>query len=146
MAFRRRNYSSRLYASVSNTKHRYPLTSSGVCSRHHPAALGSTPSNKSSAAFAVTLKLDSFIPLPKVSAQIWRNALLGPLKTPSPHQLRSRSTANGKDNPIQASRIHSGASPIGRRTILIRAENFFHPLRSTAMLSHPERHHYPQGA
>ena len=132
MAFRRWNYSSRSHASASNTKHRFPLTNAGVCSRHHPAALGSTSSNISTAAFAFTLKPVSFMPLPKTSAQSWRKALLGPLKTPSPHQLRCRSTANGNDKPIQASRTQSGASPIGRRTILIRIGQVSHPMRTTA--------------
>ncbi len=132
------NYSSRSQASASNTKHRLPLTNAGVCSRHHPAALGSTSSNISTAAFAFTLKPVSFMPLPKPSAQSWRKALLGPLKTPNPHKLRCRSTANGKDKPIQASRTQSGASPIGRRTILIRIGKVSHPMRTTATGSFAE--------
>lgn len=76
---------------------------------------------------------DTGVVRPRSNAQHRRNGLLGPLRTPTPRQCRSSACAVGSVSPIHASRTHSGASPMGRRVIVICMPGCWHPDQTFAM-------------
>jgi len=119
-------------ASVSNMKARPLAISLGVFSRHHWAAAGCFSARRLTASSVSTAYPDTGMVRPRSNAQHSRNRLVGPLRTPTPCQCRSSACAVGSVSPIHASLTHSGASPMGRRVMVICMPGCWRPDQMSA--------------
>ena len=121
-------------ASSSKRNTRLPSRKSGIFSRHHAAASEFASASRSTARLAFTMYPVTFTVRPVRYHHNQPKRVRGPAsESPARYVRGLRGLAVGRRNPIQASRTHSGAGPIGRLVITTNMSRASHlgPLSAT---------------